>query len=97
MTHGHAQNWCLDPFGNHQERWFSSGTPTALVRDHGVESQDPPPDSAFAHRYSFIAYVDPSAAEKPCHGPRTHSRIRSVAGSRIRSVAGHRRGVAGNY
>jgi len=38
-----AQNWCPDPFGIHEARWFSNGTPTALVRDGGVESQDPPP------------------------------------------------------
>ena len=89
VTRGHAQNWCLDPFGNHEERWFSRGMPTALVRDHGVEAQDPPPDSAFAHQYSVLAYVDPSAAEKTGHRHRTHSRIRRVAGQR--------RGVAGNY
>jgi len=89
VTRGHAQNWCLDPFGDHEERWFSRGMPTALVRDHGVEAQDPPPDSAFALPYSVLAYVDPSAAEKPGHGPRTHLRIKRVAGQR--------RGVAGNY
>ena len=82
VTRGHAQNWCLDPFGYHEERWFSRGMPTALVRDHGVEAQDPPPESVFAHRYSVLAYVDPSAAEKPGHGPRTYSRIRRVAGQR---------------
>jgi hypothetical protein len=61
VTQGQAQNWCLDPFGTHEERWFSRGIPTALVRDRGVEAQDPPPESAFAHRYSVLAYVDPSA------------------------------------
>ena len=33
-----------DPYGRHEARWISNGAPTALVRDAGVESQDPPPD-----------------------------------------------------
>jgi hypothetical protein len=37
------EGWYLDPFGRHQARWISQGTPTALVRDGGVESQDAPP------------------------------------------------------
>jgi hypothetical protein len=48
FTPGRAQNWCIDPYGEHEARWFSQGNPTALVRDNGVESQDPPPESAFA-------------------------------------------------
>ncbi len=58
-TIGRAQNWCLDPYGTHEARWFSRGIPTALVRDRGVETQDPPPDSAFAHRYAVLGYGDP--------------------------------------
>ena len=50
FTPGRAQNWCVDPFGRHEARWFSQGNPTALVRDDGVESQDPPPENAFADR-----------------------------------------------
>jgi hypothetical protein len=37
------QGWCTDPFGRHEARWFSGGDPTALVRDGGIESTDPPP------------------------------------------------------
>lgn len=48
-----AQNWCSDPFGHHQARWFSNGIPTALVRDDGVESQDPPPESMVDRRYEL--------------------------------------------
>ena len=44
FTPGSAQNWCLDPFGPHEARWFSDGIPTALVRDGGCEAHDPPPD-----------------------------------------------------
>ena len=38
------QGWYVDPFGVHGDRWISQGRPTALVRDGGVESQDPPRD-----------------------------------------------------
>jgi hypothetical protein len=37
------QGWCRDPYGNHDERWFSGGQPTNLVRDQGTESYDEPP------------------------------------------------------
>src|ERR1700686_3135740 len=35
--------WNLYPFGTHEERLFSKGEPTALVRDAGVGSYDEPP------------------------------------------------------
>jgi len=38
------EGWYIDPYGRHEARWISEGTPTALVRDSGVESEDPPPD-----------------------------------------------------
>lgn len=38
-----AEGWYRDPYGAHEARWFSEGTPTALVRDGGVESHDPAP------------------------------------------------------
>ena len=45
MTHSSApaEGWYRDPYGLHQDRWFSAGAPTALVRDHGAESHDDPP------------------------------------------------------
>ena len=39
------EGWYIDPFGRHEARWISDGTPTGLVRDGTVESQDPPPPS----------------------------------------------------
>jgi hypothetical protein len=33
--------WNADPSGRHQERYFSGGQPTTLVRDAGRESHDP--------------------------------------------------------
>jgi hypothetical protein len=41
------EGWCTDPFGVHAHRWFSDGTPTALVRDQGRTSEDPPPDAPY--------------------------------------------------
>ena len=43
MTDLHG--WQQDPFGRHEQRYVSQGRPTKLVRDGGVESYDPPPDS----------------------------------------------------
>jgi hypothetical protein len=37
------QGWYRDPDGNHDERWFSDGQPTSLVRDPGTGSYDDPP------------------------------------------------------
>ena len=38
-----AEGWYRDPYRIHQDRWFSAGVPTSLVRDQGVEGQDAPP------------------------------------------------------
>jgi hypothetical protein len=38
-----AEGWYRDPYGIHQDRWFSAGTPTSLVRDRGTEGHDDPP------------------------------------------------------
>ena len=39
-----AEGWYLDPYGRHEQRWFSAGTPTALVHDDGKDGHDEPPD-----------------------------------------------------
>jgi hypothetical protein len=41
------EGWYSDPFRVHEHRWFSDGTPTALVRDQGATSQDPPPEMPY--------------------------------------------------
>ena len=38
------EGWYTDPYGRHEARWMSAGTPTRLVRDGEVESNDDPPD-----------------------------------------------------
>ena len=44
MVDDRAEGWYTDPFGKHEARWMSDGTPTKLVRDQGDESYDDPPD-----------------------------------------------------
>jgi hypothetical protein len=39
-----AEGWYRDPYLAHEDRWFSAGQPTKLVRDGEVEDYDPPPD-----------------------------------------------------
>jgi hypothetical protein len=38
------EGWYTDPFGRHEARWMSDGSPTKLVRDGHLESYDDPPD-----------------------------------------------------
>ena len=42
-----AEGWYVDPYGLHEQRWFSAGKPSRLVRDGPVEGNDPPPDRPF--------------------------------------------------
>src|SRR5215469_6536530 len=48
MGEPRPQGWFIDPFGAHQARYFSGGSPTRLVRDGEVESYDEPPSGASA-------------------------------------------------
>jgi hypothetical protein len=41
-----ACGWYRDPFRRHEDRYFSDGHPTKLVRDGRRESFDPPPEAA---------------------------------------------------
>ena len=58
-----AEGWYQDPYGSHEARWFSEGTPTALVRDAGVEAHDPPPADAGSRD------VEPSELPEETGGP----------------------------
>lgn len=55
-----AEGWLVDPFGHHEARWFSDGTPTPLVRDGGVEGHDPPPDTPFTGELQLLPEAAPS-------------------------------------
>jgi hypothetical protein len=43
---GTAEGWYRDPSGSHEQRWFSAGKPTDLIRDGAVEGHDPYPADA---------------------------------------------------
>ena len=47
MTSDDAEGWYLDPYAIHEQRWFSAGKPSRLVRDGLVETNDPPPGRPF--------------------------------------------------
>ncbi len=57
------QGWYVDPYGIHDHRWFSQGTPTALVRDGRTESQDPPPDRPYEG--PLVTAAPPRAPDRP--------------------------------
>ena len=40
-----AEGWYPDVSGRHEQRWYSMGTPTELVRDGAVEGKDPPTEA----------------------------------------------------
>jgi hypothetical protein len=53
------EGWYVDPFGLHEARWISAGAPTALVRDGGVEAQDPPPNTPYVGQLAELAGTVP--------------------------------------
>jgi hypothetical protein len=42
-----AQGWYHDPYGQHEDRYFSAGQRTKLVRDAGRESYQEPPSEPY--------------------------------------------------
>ena len=49
------EGWYTDPYGQHERRWFSEGSPTKLVSDNGIVSNDPPPKSPYVRPPEPIA------------------------------------------
>lgn len=62
-----AQGWFRDPSGAHQDRWFSDGMATHLVRDGDVESFDDPPP--FDYDSQPLVPVSPDGADEPADEP----------------------------
>ena len=48
------EGWYSDPYRVHEQRWFSDGTPTILVRDQGTTTKDPPPDGPYLEQPRLI-------------------------------------------
>jgi len=57
------QGWQADPFGRHEQRYFSLGQPTKLVRDGRVECYDPPPSPVSAVVAEGVADAGPQGAQ----------------------------------
>lgn len=69
-----AQGWYHDPYELHEDRYFSCGWPTKLVRDCGIEAYDLPPDlplpegdliPVLPHGNATLTEPDPRRADKP--------------------------------
>ena len=59
MAENHEEGWYTDPYGRHDARWMSAGSPTKLVRDGGVESYDDPPDEEASQQATMIVEEPP--------------------------------------
>jgi hypothetical protein len=55
-----AEGWYRDPFESHEDRWFSDGRPTALVRDGGFDAHDAPPAENWSGPLAPAASVEPA-------------------------------------
>jgi hypothetical protein len=77
-----AEGWYRDPFEVHAERWFSAGRPTALVRDGGVESHDPPPQASYDGSLLEVDHVPAASGDdlKRAGEPDNHEDIFDVFG-----------------
>jgi hypothetical protein len=53
-----SEDWYTDPFGRHEARWMSHGTPTSLVRDGRTQSVDPVSDEPFTANPIRVRYVE---------------------------------------
>ena len=63
-----AEGWHTDPYGRHEARWMSGGTPTELVRDRGVESYDAPPDEESSQTPELVAEEERADGQDPTRG-----------------------------
>jgi len=57
------EGWYVDPYRVHEAHWISAGTPTALVRDGDVESQDPPPTTPYVGQLAELPETVPREAD----------------------------------
>jgi hypothetical protein len=75
----HEEGWYVDPFGHHEARWISDGTPTGLVRDGRDESQDPPPEAPFSGTLQPLADASRSDSSDLRRADRDDSEMPSPA------------------
>ncbi len=60
-----TQGWHDDPFRLHEQRYFSAGRPTKLVRDGKVECYDEPPAETWAPAATVVAAGGLAIAQPP--------------------------------
>jgi hypothetical protein len=93
MANRQRQGWCADPFQLHEERYFSSGRPTKLVRDGKLESYEDPP--------SYDVPDDEPEADgfgpAPAAAPGSYAASRSAASGYGASGYGASGSAAGRY
>lgn len=65
-----AEGWYRDPYLVHEDRWFSAGQPTKLVRDAGIEDYDPL-RPARQRRNSSRSRIQSPATAPTCGAPMT--------------------------
>jgi len=58
------EGWYTDPYRLHEHRWFSDGSPTALVRDEGTTSKDSPPNSPYVEEPKVVEPPPTRAADE---------------------------------
>ena len=63
MADEQEEGWYTDPYGRHEARWMSAGSPTKLVRDSGVESYDHPPDEEPSRVATMIVEEPPPGTD----------------------------------
>ncbi|HXW88740.1 MAG TPA: hypothetical protein VEJ42_10825 [Streptosporangiaceae bacterium] len=91
MANSQLQGWSADPFGLHEERYFSAGRATKLVRDGKVESyEDPPADT-------YDAPDDEAEADEADEAERSAPVPRAAPGRRPAGGAPPRAGASGQY
>jgi len=81
MSNRQLQGWSADPFGLHEQRYFSAGRATKLVRDGKLESYEDPPSDTY---------------EVPDDEPEAQAPV-PVAAGRPPRAAPPRAGVSGQY
>jgi hypothetical protein len=93
-----AQGWYRDPYGVHEDRYFSDGQPTKLVRDGGAECYDPPPprppdmELVEVTQGPSIDGSDLRRADEPSAGPVAYDK-KAAFWAALDSVAVYRRPV----
>jgi hypothetical protein len=87
------QGWYQDPYGVHEDRYFSEGQPTKLVRDGEGEVYDPPPPGEPPEPLIEVPEVEPldgSAllrADDPTAGPVTYDREKAFEAAAAAELA----------